>query len=120
MNTKFKFLWHLYKSSLNVNFRNHPIISEKCIKRFHNTFYIAPIFHLQRLLEVLRLSNYLLNILTGMLVFSRKHALLKLKWTKCAECWIILVFDYYFGAECSECRVQNVQNVGYFKENLPC
>ena len=45
-------------------------------------------------------------------VFQEKLALLKLKWTECAECWMISVFDYYFGAEC---RVQNVQNVGYFK-----
>ena len=28
---------------------------------------------------------------------------------------MISVFDYYFGAECSECRVQNV---GCFNENL--
>ena len=52
-------------------------------------------------------------------LFQEKLAL-KLKWTEYAECWIISVFDYYFGAECSECRVQNVQNVGYFKKNLPC
>ena len=52
-------------------------------------------------------------------VFQEKLALLKLKWTECAECWMISVFDNYFGAECAECRVQNVQNVGYFKENLP-
>ena len=51
-------------------------------------------------------------------LFQEKLALLKLKWTECAECWMISVFDYYFGAECAECRVQNVQNVGYFKENL--
>ena len=53
-------------------------------------------------------------------VFQGKLALLKLKWTECAEYWIILVFDYYTGAECSEFRVQNVQNVGNFKKNLPC
>ena len=53
-------------------------------------------------------------------VFQEKPALLRLKWTECAECWNILVFDYYFGAECTEYRLQNVQNVGYFKENLPC
>ena len=52
--------------------------------------------------------------------YQGKLALLKLKWTECAECWIILVYDDYFGAECSECRVQNVQNVEYFKENFPC
>ena len=45
-------------------------------------------------------------------VFLGKLALLKLKWTECAECWNILVFDYYFGAECTDCRVQNVQNIG--------
>ena len=71
-------------------------------------------------------------------VFQEKLALLKLKWTECAEYWMISVFDYYFGAECAECRVfheklallklkwtecaecrvQNVQNVGNYKENL--
>ena len=53
-------------------------------------------------------------------VFQEKLALLKLKWTECAECSMISVLDNYFGAEFAECRVQNVQNVGYFKENLPC
>ena len=54
------------------------------------------------------------------LVFQEKLALLKLKWTECAEYWMISLFDYYFGAECAEFRVQNLQNVVYFKEYLPC
>ena len=53
-------------------------------------------------------------------VFQEKLALLKLKWTECAECLMISAFDYYFGVECADCRVQNVQNVGDFKKNLPC
>ena len=48
-------------------------------------------------------------------VFQGELAFLKLKWTACAEYWMISVFDYYFGAECAD-----MQNVGYFKENLPC
>ena len=30
---------------------------------------------------------------------------LELKWTECTECWMLLVFDHYFGAECAECWV---------------
>ena len=35
--------------------------------------------------------------------------------TECAECWMLSVINYYFGAECAEYRVQNV---GYFKKKL--
>ena len=40
-----------------------------------------------------------------MLGILRKNSFFKLTWTECAECWLILVFDYHFSAECAECWV---------------